>query len=75
MWMVVWALMRDPGMSIMVVSLLRRAGQDHFGEARRIIDEHAEVLGYRLSPYRDAMVALLSSSMAVRCDFTKLDLQ
>ncbi len=54
-WTVVWSLMRDPDMSIMVVSYSDELAQDHSREARRIINEHAEFLGFRLSQDKTAV--------------------
>ncbi len=54
-WTVVWALMRDPDMQIMVVSYSDELAQEHSREARRIINEHSEFLGIRLSPDKTAV--------------------
>ncbi|MCV7223642.1 terminase large subunit domain-containing protein [Mycolicibacterium elephantis] len=54
-WTVVWALMRDPNMQIMVVSYSDELAQEHSREARRIINEHSEFLGIRLSPDKTAV--------------------
>ncbi|MGO9157324.1 terminase large subunit domain-containing protein [Mycobacterium sp.] len=49
-WTVVWALSRNPDMQIMVIGHSDELAQDHSRSARRIINEHSDYLGIRLSP-------------------------
>jgi hypothetical protein len=49
-WTVVWALMRDPDMEIVLVSYSDELATSHSREARQLINEHADFLGFRLSP-------------------------
>ncbi|NDJ91452.1 terminase large subunit domain-containing protein [Mycolicibacter kumamotonensis] len=48
-WTPVWALMRDQGMSIMVISYSDELAQAHSREIRRIVNEHSEFLGYSIA--------------------------
>lgn len=48
-WTPVWALMRDPDMSIMVISYSDELAQAHSREIRRIVNEHADYLGYSIA--------------------------
>ena len=54
-WTVVWALMRDPDLQIMLVSYCDELAQAHSREARQLINEHADYLGFRLSPDKTAV--------------------
>jgi hypothetical protein len=54
-WTVVWALMRDRDMQIVLVSYSDELAQAHSREARQIINEHAEFLGFRLSQDKTAV--------------------
>lgn len=48
-WTPVWALMRNPDMSIMVVSYSDELAQAHSREIRRIVNEHCDYLGYSIA--------------------------
>lgn len=48
-WTPVFALMRNPDMSIMVVSYSDELAQAHSREIRRIINEHSDYLGYSIA--------------------------
>ena len=48
-WTPVWALMRDPDMSIMVISYSDELAQAHSREIRRIVNEHCDYLGYSIA--------------------------
>ncbi|SIL05655.1 terminase large subunit domain-containing protein [Mycobacteroides abscessus] len=48
-WTPVWALMRNPDMSIMVISYSDELAQAHSREIRRIVSEHSEFLGYSIA--------------------------
>lgn len=48
-WTVVWALMNNPDMQIMLVSYSDELATTFSREARQIINEHAEFLGFRIS--------------------------
>ena len=52
---VVDALMRNPNTQIILASYSDELAQDHSREARAMIAEHAELLGYRLSPDKTAV--------------------
>ncbi|GFG68099.1 hypothetical protein MKUB_55890 [Mycobacterium kubicae] len=54
-WTVVWALMRDPDMQIVLVSYSDELAQAHSREARQLINEHADYLGFRLSQDKTAV--------------------
>jgi hypothetical protein len=54
-WTVVWALMRDPDAEVMVVSYSDELAEEHSREARRIINDHAEYLGFRLAQDKTAV--------------------
>ncbi|RFZ13756.1 hypothetical protein VIMS_02854 [Mycobacterium marinum] len=54
-WEVVWALMRDPDLQIVLVSCSDELAQAHSREARQLINEHADYLGYRLSADKTAV--------------------
>ena len=45
-WTPVYALMRNPDMSILVVSYSDELAQAHSREIRRIVAEHSDYLGY-----------------------------
>lgn len=48
-WTPVWALMRNPDMSIMVVSYSDELAQAHSREIRRIVNEHSDYLAYSIA--------------------------
>lgn len=48
-WTPVWALMKNPDMSIMVVSYSDELAQAHSREIRRIVNENADYLGYSIA--------------------------
>ncbi|MCH9730837.1 MAG: terminase family protein [Actinomycetia bacterium] len=48
-WTPVWALMRHPDTSIMVVSYSDELAQAHSREIRRVVNEHSEFLGYSIA--------------------------
>ena len=52
-WTIVWALMVDPDTQIVLVSYSDELAQAHSREARRIINEHSEFLGFGLSAGQD----------------------
>lgn len=54
-WTVVWALMQDPDLPIVLVAYADDLAQEHSRKARRIIQEHHEYLGFRLSPDKTAV--------------------
>jgi hypothetical protein len=54
-WTVVWALARDPDAQVVLVSYSDELAQEHSREARRLIAEHAERLGIRLSQDKTAV--------------------
>lgn len=54
-WEVVWALMRNPDMQIVLVSYSDELAQAHSREARQLINEHADYLGFRLSQDKTAV--------------------
>jgi hypothetical protein len=54
-WTVVWALMMDPDLPIVLVAYADDLAQEHSRKARRIIQEHHEYLGFRLSPDKTAV--------------------
>ncbi len=54
-WTPVWALMREPDLQIVVVAYADELAQEHSRKARRIIQDHHEFLGYRLSPDKTAV--------------------
>ncbi|BCO41222.1 hypothetical protein MINTM001_23610 [Mycobacterium paraintracellulare] len=54
-WEVVWALMRDPDLQIVLVSYSDELAQAHSREARQLINEHADYLGFRLSTDKTAV--------------------
>ena len=54
-WTVVWALMQDPDLPIVLVAYADELAQEHSRKARRIIQEHHEYLGFRLSPDKTAV--------------------
>jgi hypothetical protein len=45
----VWALMRDPDATVMLISYSDELAQEHSREARRLIAEHAEFLGFSIA--------------------------
>lgn len=54
-WEVVWALMRNPDLQIVLVSYSDELAQAHSREARQLINEHADYLGFRLSQDKTAV--------------------
>ncbi|KZS70065.1 hypothetical protein A4G26_25800 [Mycobacterium kansasii] len=48
-WTSVWALSRNPDLEVVIVSYSDELAQAHSREARRIIAEHSDMLGIRLS--------------------------
>jgi hypothetical protein len=54
-WTTVWALMRDPDLQIVLVSYSDELAQAHSREARQLINEHADYLGFRLSADKTAV--------------------
>lgn len=54
-WEVVWALMRNPDLEIVLVSYSDELAQAHSREARQLINEHADYLGFRLSTDKTAV--------------------
>jgi hypothetical protein len=54
-WTVVWALMRNPDLQIVLVSYSDELAQAHSREARQLINEHADYLGFRLSSDKTAV--------------------
>jgi hypothetical protein len=48
-WTVVWAFMRNPDMSIMLISYSDELATSHSREIRRIVNEHAAYLGYSIA--------------------------
>lgn len=54
-WMPVWALMIDPDLEIMIISNGDDLAKEHSGRARRIINEHSDYLGYRISADKTAV--------------------
>lgn len=48
-WLPVWALMGDPDLAIMVIAYSDELAQAHSREIRRIVNEHADYLGYRIA--------------------------
>lgn len=54
-WEVVWALMRNPDLQIVLVSYSDELAQAHSREARQLINEHADYLGFRLSTDKTAV--------------------
>ncbi len=54
-WTVVWALADNPNRQIVLVSYSDELAQAHSREARQLINEHAAVLGIRLSPDKTAV--------------------
>lgn len=54
-WEVVWALMRDPDLQIVLVSYSDELAQAHSREARQLIAEHHDYLGFRLSADKTAV--------------------
>ncbi len=54
-WEVVWALMRNPDLQIVLVSYSDELAQAHSREARQLINEHADYLGFRLSSDKTAV--------------------
>lgn len=54
-WEVVWALMCDPDLQIVLVSYSDELAQAHSREARQLIAEHHEYLGFRLSQDKTAV--------------------
>ncbi|GAS98815.1 Gp3 [Mycolicibacterium canariasense] len=54
-WTPVWAFMIDPDMEIMIISNGDDLAKEHSGKARKIIMEHADYLGYRISPDKTAV--------------------
>lgn len=54
-WTVIWTLMRDPDVQIVLVSYSDELAQAHSREARQLINEHADYLGFRLSQDKTAV--------------------
>ncbi|WP_083154215.1 terminase large subunit domain-containing protein [Mycobacterium persicum] len=54
-WTVVWALARDPDLQVVLVSYSDELAQAHSREARRLINEHSDYLGIRLSADKTAV--------------------
>ncbi|WP_255776054.1 terminase large subunit domain-containing protein [Mycobacteroides abscessus] len=54
-WEVVWALSRNPDLQIVLVSYSDELAQAHSREARQLINEHADYLGFRLSTDKTAV--------------------
>lgn len=54
-WTPVWALMRDPDAQIVLVSYSDELAQAHSREARQLIQEHADFLGFRLAADKTAV--------------------
>jgi hypothetical protein len=54
-WTVVWALSRDPDMSVMLVSYSDELATDHSREIRRIVNAHSDYLGYRIALDKSAV--------------------
>lgn len=54
-WTVVWALACHPDLQIVLVSYSDELAQAHSREARQLINEHADFLGFRLSPDKTAV--------------------
>lgn len=54
-WEVVWALMRNPDLQIVLVSYSDELAHAHSREARQLINEHADYLGFRLSTDKTAV--------------------
>lgn len=54
-WTVVWALARNPDLQVVLVSYSDELAQAHSREARRLINEHSEYLGIRLSADKTAV--------------------
>ncbi|PVB44280.1 terminase large subunit domain-containing protein [Mycobacteroides abscessus] len=54
-WTVVWALANNPDLQIVLVSYSDELAQAHSREARQLINEHSEALGFRLSPDKTAV--------------------
>lgn len=54
-WEVVWALMRNPDLQIVLVSYSDELAQAHSREARQLINEHTDYLGFRLSTDKTAV--------------------
>ncbi len=54
-WTVVWALMRNPDLQIVLVSYSDELAQAHSREARQLINERADYLGFRLSSDKTAV--------------------
>lgn len=52
---VIWALMQDPDLQIVLVSYSDELAQAHSREARQLINEHADYLGFRLSADKTAV--------------------
>ncbi len=53
-WTIVWTLMRNPDLQIVLVSYADDLAQAHSREARQLINEHADYLGFRLSSDKTA---------------------
>lgn len=54
-WTIVWALMNDPDLQAVLVSYADELAQSHSREARQLINEHADFLGFRLSQDKTAV--------------------
>lgn len=54
-WLPVWALMMDPDLEIMIISNGDDLAKEHSGKVRRIIQDHSDYLGIRISPDKTAV--------------------
>lgn len=54
-WTSAWALMENPDLEIVIVSYSDELAQAHSREVRKIINEHADFLGYRLARDKTAV--------------------
>lgn len=54
-WTTVWAWTVNPDLEIVIISHSDDLAKEHSGKARKIILEHAERLGYRISPDKTAV--------------------
>ena len=54
-WLPVWALSEDPDLEIMIISNGDDLAKEHSGKARKIIQDHADYLGIRISPDKTAV--------------------
>ncbi|QPG72131.1 hypothetical protein C1S78_002915 [Mycolicibacterium mucogenicum DSM 44124] len=54
-WMPVWAFMVNPDLQIMIVSNGDDLAKEHSGKVRRIVQDNAEFLGYRIAADKAAV--------------------